>query len=162
MSCEIRSPKGRLAHMKLCGQKSVIMTSHVRLIRVCQKRLIYPLTTWGEFSPVIRSRKLLREPFNGVPLWQRGTVARPKEPPNASKRPILGHSKKVQECGAVVGAGGTFCLEPEPPEHLMRSGNHSQTKLGYLSRRQSQSQSKFCRSRLHARDVDPESRIPAI
>ena len=48
-----------------------------------------------------------------------------KEPSNALKRPILGYSKKVQEYGAVDGAGGTFCLEPEPPEHFMRNGSHS-------------------------------------
>ena len=43
----------------------------------------------------------------------------------ASKRPIPGHSKKVQACGAVVGAGGTICLKQEPPEHSIPSGSHS-------------------------------------
>ena len=86
----------------------------------CQKRSIYPLTTWKEALPVIRSRKLLREAFNGVPLWQR-----PKKPSNVSKPPILDHLNEIQGCGAVVGAGGTFCLELEPPEHFMRSGSHS-------------------------------------
>ena len=31
-------------------------------------------------------------------------------------------AKKVQGCGAVRGAGGTFCPEPEPPEHFMLAG----------------------------------------
>ena len=88
----------------------------------CQKRLVYPLTTRGETSPDIRNRKLLEEVFNGVPLWRR-----PKEPSNALKRPILGYSKKVQACEAVDGAGVTFCLEPQPPEHFMPNGSHSRS-----------------------------------
>ena len=86
----------------------------------CQKRLVYPLKTWGETSPVIRNRKLLGEAFNGVPLWQC-----PKEPSNASKRPIPGHSKKIRACRTIVGAGGTICPEQEPPEHFIPSGSHS-------------------------------------
>ena len=50
---------------------------------------------------------------------------RPKEQSNALKRSIFGHSKKVQGGGDTVGAGGTFCLEPELLEHFMRSGSHS-------------------------------------
>ena len=39
----------------------------------------------------------------------------------------LGHLKKGQGCGAVVGTGGTFRREPEPPEHFKRSGSHSRS-----------------------------------
>ena len=80
-----------------------------------QKRLTYPLMTQGEASPVIRSQTLLSEAFNGVSLWQ---VATSNRAIKCFKMTDPWPFKKAQGCGSVVGAGGMFCLEPEPPGHF--------------------------------------------
>ena len=49
-------------------------------------------------------------------MWQHST-----ELTKASRWSILGLSNKTQLCRARVGAGGTFCLEPEPAGYFMPS-----------------------------------------
>ena len=71
----------------------------------------------------------MSEAFNGVLLCQL-----PTEPSKASKWPFFGHSKKEkrkQGCGARVGAFEVFCMEPEPPQHLMLSGITSEAAISF-------------------------------